>query len=673
MTLSYAVTSYKCQGDTLDKVIIDFEHQPGEIKSVPCGSFYVALTRVKEGKNVYLKSFKESYITVNKKVEEKIEAMRRYKPYTFKKNYVSDKIFEDESDEVKLGYFNIFGFMSSNHAEYLDSDLNLLCLDFLVVSETWLTSDVCNADVINKLKDWRVLKRLDATDNKKHMGLLLLTPKAKSNSYKILYSLDYIEGYSSSNGQLLYQGLIVDIKSLYRRASFLYIRRTPNTREVNEIKKALQSCDIIIGDLNLNPKIIEQKQKLKTICGTTKFMALEEITTLHDSQLEHVIVEKDLRNKCYATAYFNFGSDHKSIGFRISSFANSFTSGFKQKINFDSDHHLKTKVDASRKKENIETIKEKEERNNSNNDGGHPNRFKNSSLKILKFPNPPQRNLCFSNAITSALLNAPVIKSMISENTDHLNLHLNKKMITEIIRLTSIPNLTIVSTENLRLIVSTICEESGQIRQNFSDTFQHDAGEFLISIFEHLFIDSFDSYKIEEDIFGGLYQETIACTCGYSKELPIQKLSGILVIQIKGQSIQSCLLEFLGEEEIKLDCTECGNNLATKKTELVNEPSTLIIQLKRYTYDIDKRKCIKIHDNISCPKSLVMPSGISYTLSSIVNHIGDQPTEGHYNIVIYDKIDDCFVLLDDKNISVSDEMSPDINELCYVLIFTKDV
>ena len=68
-----------------------------------------------------------------------------------------------------------------------------------------------------------------------------------------------------------------------------------------------------------------------------------------------------------------------------------------------------------------------------------------------------------------------------------------------------------------------------------------------------------------------------------------------------------------------------------------------------------------------------MPSGISYTLSSIVNHIGDQPTEGHYNIVIYDKIDDCFVLLDDKNISVSDEMSPDINELCYVVIFTKDV
>ena len=672
MTLSYAVTAYKCQGDTLDKVIIDFDHLPGEIKSVPFGSFYVALTRVKEGKNVYLKSFHESYITVNKRVEEKIEAMRKYKPYIFKKIYISDKIFEDDTDEVKLGYFNICGFMCSNHAEYLDSDLNLLYLDFLVVSETWLTTDVSNADVINKMPNWKVLKRLDATDNKKHMGLLLLTPKAKINSDNLLYSLEYIEGYSSSNGQLLYQGLIMDIKSLYRRASFLYIRTSPNTREVYEITKSLQSCDIIIGDLNLNPKILEQKKKLTTICGQNKFMALEEITTVHNSQLEHVIVEKDLKHKCYATAYFNFGSDHKSIGFRICSFANSFLDAFNQKINFNEDHHLKTKAKAPQTKQILETRKEQVEIVDSSNHDKYTDQLKASSLKILRFTNSAQQNLCFSNAITSAILNAPVIKNKISTQTSQLNQHLNKKIISELIRLSNVPNLTVVSSENLRSIVSTICGENGQIRRNFSDTFQHDAGEFLISLFEHLFIDSIDSYNIEEDIFGGLYQETIACTCGYKKELPIQKLSEILVIQIKGESIQSCLMEFLSEEEINLDCNECENNVATKKIRLVNEPSTLIFQLKRYTYDVDRRKCVKIHDNISCPKSLVMPSGVSYTLSSIVNHIGDQPSEGHYQIVIYDKIDNCFVLLDDQNISFQDEMSAVTNELCYIIIFTKD-
>ena len=129
MTLSYATTAYKCQGDTLDEVIIDFEHTPQEIKSVPCGSFYVSLTRVKEGENVYLKSFEENYITVNKRVEDKIKAMRMYKTYNFKKIYLFDHIFENKTDDLKLGYFNINGFMRSNHAEYLDSDLNLLHLD----------------------------------------------------------------------------------------------------------------------------------------------------------------------------------------------------------------------------------------------------------------------------------------------------------------------------------------------------------------------------------------------------------------------------------------------------------------------------------------------------------------------------------------------------------------
>ena len=129
-------------------MIIDFSHEPGEIKSVPSGSFYVALTRVKEGKNIYLKSFAESYITFNKRVEEKIEAMRKFKPYQSKKTYIFDKIFEDDEDELKIGYFNIHGFLSSNHCEYLDNDLNLSYLDFLIVAETWLTDNTSNKVVL---------------------------------------------------------------------------------------------------------------------------------------------------------------------------------------------------------------------------------------------------------------------------------------------------------------------------------------------------------------------------------------------------------------------------------------------------------------------------------------------------------------------------------------------
>ena len=95
--------------------------------------------------------------------------MRKLKPYIFKKIYLSEQIFKMPENEIKLGYFTIRGFLESNHARYLDHDLNLLKLHLLVVSETWLVQSVPNNLVIEKLKNWKIIKRLDATDNKKHM------------------------------------------------------------------------------------------------------------------------------------------------------------------------------------------------------------------------------------------------------------------------------------------------------------------------------------------------------------------------------------------------------------------------------------------------------------------------------------------------------------------------
>jgi ATP-dependent exoDNAse (exonuclease V) alpha subunit len=45
LTLAYVITAYKCQGATLEEVVIDFGHEPGEQQIIQWGSFYVALTR----------------------------------------------------------------------------------------------------------------------------------------------------------------------------------------------------------------------------------------------------------------------------------------------------------------------------------------------------------------------------------------------------------------------------------------------------------------------------------------------------------------------------------------------------------------------------------------------------------------------------------------------------
>ena len=522
----------------------------------------------------------------------------------------------------------------------------------MVVAETWLTDDVSNKDVIRKLNNWKVLKRLDATDNKKHMGLLLLTPASRINPFELIYNLDYHQGNSSSNGELLYQVLIMDVKPLYKRIAFIYIRETPNLKETEELKRCLKSCDILMGDLNLNPKITEQNKKLSILCGSNRCMSLREITTVYDSQLEHVIIEKNLRKMCFTTSYYNFASDHKSIALRINSNNNNFTNAFKQRINFNSSFHMKANL---KPHVDNETMHKRKKAKQEPSEHEHLN---GDHLKILKFINPNRKNLCFSNVIASTLLNIPKLKTFLSDETTGPSC-----LAEELTRLNNVLNLTIESTEYLRYIVSLQNEKS------FDDNQQHDAGEFLMSVFDVLFA---NTRNIDEQIFGGLFQEIIICSCGFVKESPIQKLSEVLMIPMNGQCIQSCLLNFLSEEEITVNCEKCANTVAKKKIQLVTEPSTLILQLKRYKFDANVQRSFKIQDEIECPKVLQMSSGNCYVLSSIICHIGNQPTEGHYQMIVYDKIYDCFVLLDDSNIYIGTGITDGINEICYIVTYVNE-
>ena len=87
LSLAYALTAHKCQGSTLKEVIIDFgaDKEKGIKNFILSGSFYVSLTRVRAGNNVFLKSFEKSYIAVDERIEEKISAMIQSNPYKFKK------------------------------------------------------------------------------------------------------------------------------------------------------------------------------------------------------------------------------------------------------------------------------------------------------------------------------------------------------------------------------------------------------------------------------------------------------------------------------------------------------------------------------------------------------------------------------------------------------------
>ena len=82
----------------------------------------------------------------------------------------------------------------------------------------------------------------------------------------------------------------------------IYIRETPTKEEVTEMANRFKTFDCIMGDVNLNPAIDDQKAKLETICGRDKILALKEITTDNNNQLDHIILGKSWSEFCFSTA-----------------------------------------------------------------------------------------------------------------------------------------------------------------------------------------------------------------------------------------------------------------------------------------------------------------------------------------------------------------------------------
>ena len=344
LSLAYALTAHKCQGETLDEVVIDFgKDTKNKINNYICaGSFYVALTRVREGCKVFLKSFDRTYIKVNQSIEEKVNAMRKFRPYLMKKVYLDEQIFQNENDEIKLGYLNINGLSDGNHGKYLNSDHNLLQLDILVLSETKLENNDVSSKAIKDLDNWTVLKRYDSGDGKKHMGLLVL---ANSKSPLLDQNLEFNHQVVKREGNLQIQGLIIELQD-EASFGFVYCRSTPTNPEIRAMKKYFDRCTALMGDFNLSHRDQKDQEKLEELCQEVRYSALKEITRgISNNQLDYILIKNEFKNFSFTTSYYNFISDHKAITLRINLDQTKVLDIIKERIHFDREAHLRKKSD----------------------------------------------------------------------------------------------------------------------------------------------------------------------------------------------------------------------------------------------------------------------------------------------------------------------------------------
>ena len=223
-------------------------------------------------------------------------------------------------------------------------------------------------------------------------------------------------------------------------------------------------------------------------------------------------------------------------------------------------------------------------------------------------------------------------------------------LLQELYKISQEKQFEITSTVRLRYLTKRACMESGKKTRNFSDNQQHDAAEFLNSVLEHIFKDPPIFQNLKEKIFGGLWQTILTChNCSRIEVKDMENMPDIVPLELIGENLQECLDNQFTTEVIERNCPYCPSILARKQIETVLEPDVMIFQMKRFEYDNKNKVTNKKHNHLFCPLTLKMERGSSYTLRTIVNHIGSSPNQGHYNLVLYDSQGDNYILLDDKN------------------------
>ena len=266
--------------------------------------------------------------------------MEIFSQHQFKKIYLDQEIFTKPDEEIKIGYININGLYSAESCSLINQDFNLRHLDLLLVADTRLSSSDGESKLENSLSNWKVVLRADSEDTRKHMGMLLLASKS-SNIRVDQITLNSKQGFKSFGVEQMVYVQIVRIEYKKNNIGFVYIRETPDMKQLQALKEAFRNSDCIMGDLNLDPNREDDRKKLQQLCGPDKIRILHEHTTVRSNQLDHIIMKSDIAPNAFATSYLNHSSDHRTITVRIPLHENGFSESFRKDWYFDKEKYTR--------------------------------------------------------------------------------------------------------------------------------------------------------------------------------------------------------------------------------------------------------------------------------------------------------------------------------------------
>lgn len=305
---------------------------------------------------------------------------------------------------------------------------------------------------------------------------------------------------------------------------------------------------------------------------------------------------------------------------------------------------------------------------------------------MLRFIN--NRNDCYLNSILQALFNTHSFHCFFKFKKS------NENLVIQMFRIMCEMN-SLINPKNIKILLSKFDKESFYL---FGNDDQQDAHEAIIKILDIIHMSSmyketnfsdygkidsdikyrsFEAWKRNGEIFGfsfitrffsGQFKTLIDCTnCDY-KNTSFDIFNNIN-LSIVGNDIIDCLTEFILPEKLSgAKCEKCGKKTLVKTTTIWKFPLTLILNIKRFTFDSagithKNNKILNIDKNLEICSSKRI---IHYSLASVVYHHGKYPNSGHYNTDIL-KNGVWYKMNDDTVYKLVD--LPESSSNCYILVY----
>ena len=298
LTLAWAVTIHKCQGLTLNEIVVSMK---GGAK-LNNGQAYVAFSRVKNFESLHILQFNESGIKTDKKINEVMNEMRNKRLPVINQLSFAEKGYPDY---LTIGHLNIHYFLEKQ-CDLLSEFEIYRHADIMCFTETYLMKKYNISKYLTKFK--YTSYRLDIPDNQtchnKH-GIMICVSKMFESKPIADIQVPGLEFCA------------VTVEDKYVVCAIYSKPSTPKKVLCDQLKDLLDAIPkqyhiIITGDFNYNLFEKDHSQLLSCMKEFGFNQYVSEPTTDSGSLLDHMYYNK-MHNGITVEVVDTYFSDHDSV------------------------------------------------------------------------------------------------------------------------------------------------------------------------------------------------------------------------------------------------------------------------------------------------------------------------------------------------------------------------